>query len=172
MKFCSVCGNELTDDAVICTVCGCAVEDTPTETTCQDTVIEEKKSMSVGKIIGIVSLGLGALTLVVWLLKLFCGCCCCCIPYLAVIVSIVFGVLLIACGILSVISGIVALILSKKDESKNVFALFGILLGIVPLVIDLLLTILVAVVGFIFAAGYIILMCCAPFLTEILSSVM
>lgn len=50
MKFCSKCGNELIDEAVICTKCGCSTEETNVA------VKSQPKKTSVSLILGIIGM--------------------------------------------------------------------------------------------------------------------
>lgn len=44
MKYCSHCGKEIADEAVVCIGCGCAVQNTQTDTTLSATDTSEKKT--------------------------------------------------------------------------------------------------------------------------------
>ena len=52
MKYCSKCGKEIMDDAVICTGCGCAVEDTQQK----KTVVAVPKKAKTASVFGILSI--------------------------------------------------------------------------------------------------------------------
>jgi uncharacterized membrane protein YvbJ len=45
MKFCSKCGNELVDEAVVCTKCGCAVVSSTPQTS---SVVNQDDEVSIG----------------------------------------------------------------------------------------------------------------------------
>ncbi len=56
MKYCSKCGNQLLDQAIMCPKCGC-----PTE--CNKTPTPEKKKQSTGKVVGTILLIIASLIL-------------------------------------------------------------------------------------------------------------
>ena len=59
MKYCSKCGNELFDEAVICPKCGCATE-APT------TASKEKKELNKNALIGAALIAGGVLIIVLF----------------------------------------------------------------------------------------------------------
>ena len=71
MKYCSKCGAELADDAVVCTKCGCAVENTAQQPQQQTTATPAKE----GKVLGILAIIFGALGGILGLILSIIGIC-------------------------------------------------------------------------------------------------
>ncbi len=73
MKFCSKCGKEITDDAVICVNCGCAVEKNQ-----NNTYNQSQKKASVSLILGIIGI------VFAWLIAI--------VGHITSIIGIIFGI--------------------------------------------------------------------------------
>ena len=58
MKYCSKCGNELVDEAIVCPKCGCAVNGVKTSA--------EKKSLDKNQLKGILLIAAGVAIIVVF----------------------------------------------------------------------------------------------------------
>lgn len=59
MKFCTKCGNEMLDEAIICTKCGCMVENSPKK---EEKIKEKNENFE--SMYGIISLVFGILSLI------------------------------------------------------------------------------------------------------------
>lgn len=51
MKYCSKCGKEIVDDAVICVHCGCQVKDTSTPSVQQVAQSDESNGLAIGALV-------------------------------------------------------------------------------------------------------------------------
>lgn len=119
MVYCKNCGAEVpTED--ICPKCGTLVEG---EVEVVQEVVEQIPVKDPGKVLGIVSLILGIVSIV--------GNCCTCIPVISWIVAFALPIF----AIVGLILGIVGMKKSKKAGFKNTFAIIGLIISIVGIII-------------------------------------
>lgn len=147
MKFCEKCGNQLTDDAVICVNCGCAVKSNLDEET---NAAPQELFSSKNSITAIVMAGIGILIPIMGFV--FLG------PIIDLILSI-------ACIVFSIIA-LVTAIKAKKERSTDSLASIALPVAIVGIVMSTIFTLISAALTLLVGAYFGVIL---AYIMEVLS---
>ncbi len=154
MKFCEKCGNQMMDDAVLCTKCGCAA-DTAAQSTASTAPAVPKDPFASKE--SIIAVSLGGAGVLFALISTFLG-------------SLLGSLLCGGCLIAAVV-GLIMAIKAKKARSTDNLALIAIIASAVGIVLSLLIGVahvLLLLLALTFLVIYIIIIV-ATFLLPILA---
>lgn len=143
MKFCSKCGKELNDEAVVCMGCGCPVE---TVLTCEDIIPKKPlQPVPIFAICGFALIGLGVITSFLAFLMMFV------VTFMGALLGCLAPVMFIAGLVMSIISCVkekgtaskISLIVSIIGTAISVIFAVGLVIITVWAIISALITILI-----------------------------